>query len=372
MTHRRTTQVTPASEGPGHTTRTSSPRDSADPSSLSAPRAVPSAAPGLPQVSEGRSAEVQRLVIDWFSRNARPLPWRDRDASAWSILVCEVMSQQTPVARVLPRWREWMRRWPTPADLAAAPASDVLIAWDSLGYPRRALRLQETAAAIADRHGNEVPHDEDRLLALPGVGAYTAAAVTSFAYGRRAVVLDVNVRRVLGRVFAAVEHRPASLTAAEKRWARALVPAQDHVEWNAGTMELGALVCTARNPDCARCPLLDACAWVAAGKPSDPTVVRRAQAWAGTDRQLRGAIMRTLRTAHAEDAAAVPTHLLTAATAALTADDAEALAAYPSPLRTAIGAVRDLDADGARTARLVDDLVRDGLAARDDRGIRLP
>ena len=129
-------------------------------------------------------------------------------------------------------------------------------------------------------------------------GAYTAAAVASFAYGRRAVVLDVNVRRVLGRVFAAVEHRPAALTAAEKRWASSLVPSHEHVEWNAGAMELGALVCTARNPDCAQCPLVDACAWVAAGKPSDPTVVRRGQAWAGTDRQLRGAIMRVLRTAH--------------------------------------------------------------------------
>ncbi|HLS33905.1 MAG TPA: A/G-specific adenine glycosylase [Brevibacterium sp.] len=341
MTHRRTTQVT-------------------------------SPAGGLPPVPDSRAAAVQRLVIDWYRDSARPLPWRDPAASAWSILVCEVMSQQTPVVRVLPRWREWIERWPTPADLAAAPSADVLIAWDSLGYPRRALRLQETAAAIADRHGNQVPDDEDALRALPGVGAYTAAAVASFAHGRWAVVLDVNIRRVLGRVFAGVEHRPASLTAAEKRWARALVPPREHVEWNAGAMELGALVCTARNPDCAQCPLLDACEWVAAGRPSDPAVVRRAQAWVGTDRQLRGAIMRVLRTAHAESAAAVPTHLLTAATSALSADDAEALSALPSRLRTAIGAVRDLDADGSRTARLVDDLIRDGLAARDGRGVRLP
>lgn len=350
MTHRRTTQVTRAPQ-----------------------------TPGLPPVPQARVADVQRLVIDWFSRNARPLPWRDPEASAWSILVCEVMSQQTPVARVLPRWREWMRRWPRPADLAAAPPSDVLIAWDSLGYPRRALRLQETAAAIADEHGNQVPHEEDRLLALPGVGAYTAAAVASFAYGRRAVVLDVNVRRVLGRVFAAVEHRPASLTAAEKRWAGALVPAREHVEWNAGAMELGALICTARNPDCDSCPLADACAWVAAGKPSDPTVVRRTQAWAGTDRQLRGAIMKVLRTAHdelatsdEEQAVSISTHLLTAPTAELTADDAEALAHLSEPIRKAIAAVRDLDADGTRTARLIDDLVRDGLASRSSTGIRLP
>lgn len=388
MTHRRTTQVTPASDGPDRTSRTASPRGSTGRSGVSAP----SAALGFPEVPEVRSAGVHRLVIDWFRRSARSLPWRDPDASAWSILVCEVMSQQTPVARVLPRWHEWMRRWPTPADLAAAPSSEVLIAWDSLGYPRRALRLQETAAAIADAHGNEVPDDEQQLLALPGVGAYTAAAVASFAYGRRAVVLDVNVRRVLGRVFAGVEHRPASLTAAEKRWAGTLVPAREHVEWNAGAMELGALVCTARNPDCAQCPLADACAWVAAGKTSDPTVVRRAQAWVGTDRQLRGAIMRVLRTAHDvwsdsmttsrdaldrsqprhESAGRIRTHLLTAATAELTADDAEALASLPEPLRKAVAAVRDLDTDGARTDRLIHDLVRDGLASRTSEGLQLP
>ena len=347
MTHRRTTEVT-----------TSAPEPSG---------AVPD---HLPVIAPERAAAIHRLVIDWYRDSARPLPWRDPEASAWSILVCEVMSQQTPVVRVLPRWEAWMERWPTPADLAAAPASEVLIAWDSLGYPRRALRLQETAAAIAERHDNVVPDDEATLLALPGVGAYTAAAVASFAYGRRAVVLDVNVRRVLGRAFAGVEHRPASLTAAERRWAAALVPEHDHVEWNAGTMELGALVCTARNPDCAACPLLDHCAWVAAGKPSDPTVARRTQAWAGTDRQLRGAIMRVLRTAHGSDP--VPLRFLTAPTAHLTAAEADSLAALPSPLQTAVSAVRELDAGGERTARLADDLVRDGLAVRTGNDLRLP
>lgn len=347
MTHRRTTEVT-----------TSAPEPSG---------AVPDR---LPVIAPERTAAIHRLVIDWYRDSARPLPWRDPETSAWSILVCEVMSQQTPVVRVLPRWEAWMERWPTPADLAAAPASEVLIAWDSLGYPRRALRLQETAAAIAERHDNVVPDDEATLLALPGVGAYTAAAVASFAYGRQAVVLDVNVRRVLGRAFAGVEHRPASLTAAERQWAAKLMPEHDHVEWNAGTMELGALVCTARNPDCAACPLLDHCAWVAAGKPSDPTVARRTQAWAGTDRQLRGAIMRVLRTAHGSDP--VPLRLLTAPTAHLTAAEADSLAALPSPLQTAVSAVRELDAGGERTARLADDLVRDGLAVRTGDGLRLP
>ncbi|GAA4514863.1 A/G-specific adenine glycosylase [Brevibacterium yomogidense] len=359
MTHRRTTEVTPAADGSGG-------GSAAQPNR----RAEPQPAAGLPHISPDHAATVHRLVVDWFQENARPLPWRDPEASAWSILVCEVMSQQTPVSRVLPRWSDWMERWPTPADLAAAPASDVLIAWDSLGYPRRALRLQETAAAIVERHDSIVPDDEATLRTLPGVGAYTAAAVTSFAYGRHAVVLDVNVRRVLGRVFAGVEHRPASLTAAERRWASALVPDREHVVWNAGTMELGALVCTARNPDCAACPLLEHCAWVAAGKPSDPTVARRTQAWAGTDRQLRGAIMRVVRTAYGS--APVPLRFLTAPTAHLTAAEADALSALPAPLQTAVSAVRELDAGGERTARLADDLVRDGLAVSTENGLRLP
>lgn len=253
MTHREASEVTPPPAA--------APRAAAS-SAAVPPTPVPPAT-ALPAVDPDALATVQRRVVDWYAENARPLPWRRPDATPWSILVCEVMSQQTPISRVLPRWEAWMERWPGPADLAAAPASQVLLAWDSLGYPRRALRLQETAAAIVERHDGEVPNDEAALLALPGVGAYTAAAVTSFAHGARTAVLDVNVRRVLGRVFAGVQHRPPSLTAAERRWAAALVPEDDHVAWNAGAMELGALVCTASSPTCDACPLLDTCAWVA-------------------------------------------------------------------------------------------------------------
>src|SRR5699024_4997249 len=116
-------------------------------------------------------------------------------------LVSEVMLQQTPVVRVEPVWREWMARWPTASGLAEAPTADVLRAWGRLGYPRRALRLQDCARALVERHAGDVPERFEDLLALPGVGAYTAGAVTAFAFGRRAVVLDTNVRRVLGRVF---------------------------------------------------------------------------------------------------------------------------------------------------------------------------
>lgn len=237
----------------------------------------------------------------WFDDHARDLPWRRADCTPWGVLVSEIMLQQTPVVRVEPRWRDWMERWPAPADLAAAPTSDVLRAWGGLGYPRRALRLQECARAVVDAHGGTLPQGETALRALPGVGAYTAAAVTAFAHGRRAVVLDTNVRRVLGRVLRGEALPAPHLTVAENRAADAVAPPEDHTaaRWAAASMELGALVCTARSPRCDACPVADLCAWRAAGYPADQHAGRRrTQAWAGTDRQLRGAVMAMLRDTH--------------------------------------------------------------------------
>ncbi|WP_304412821.1 A/G-specific adenine glycosylase [Cellulomonas sp. HZM] len=237
-------------------------------------------------------------VVAWFDENARDLPWRAPDRTPWGVLVSEMMLQQTPVVRVEPAWRAWMGAWPTPADLADAPTADVLRAWGRLGYPRRALRLQECARAVVERHGGEVPDDEAALLALPGVGPYTAAAVRAFAFGRRAVVLDTNVRRVLARAARGVALPAPHLTAAETRDAAALVPADEATaaRWAAASMELGALVCTARSPACELCPLRTSCAWLAAGRPADEHAhARRTQAWAGTDRQVRGRVMALLR-----------------------------------------------------------------------------
>ena len=239
-------------------------------------------------------------VVAWFAQNARDLPWRAADRTPWGVLVSEVMLQQTPVVRVEPAWRAWMAAWPTPADLAAAPTADVLRAWDRLGYPRRALRLQECARAIVERHGGVVPDDEEALLALPGVGPYTAAAVRAFAFGRRAVVLDTNVRRVLARVADGTALPAPTLTAAEARRAAVVVPDDDAgaALWAAASMELGALVCTARAPRCEDCPVRASCAWFAAGRPADEHAHRRrTQAWTGTDRQVRGRIMALLREA---------------------------------------------------------------------------
>ncbi|MBO3095669.1 A/G-specific adenine glycosylase [Cellulomonas dongxiuzhuiae] len=279
---------------------------------------------------------VRDDVVAWFDAHARDLPWRAADRTPWGVLVSEVMLQQTPVVRVEPAWRAWLDRWPTPADLAAAPTGDVLRAWDRLGYPRRALRLQECARAVVERHGGVLPDDEDALLALPGVGPYTAAAVRAFAFGRRSVVLDTNVRRVLARV-AAGEALPApALTVAETARAAAWVPDDDAsaARWAAASMELGALVCTARSPRCDACPVADRCRWLAAGRPADAHAHRRrAQAWAGTDRQARGRVMALLR---------------------------EALAPVP---HAAVAAVWP---DVAQLARCLDALVVDGLVVRED------
>lgn len=239
-------------------------------------------------------------LLDWFDEHARDLPWRAPDRTPWGVLVSEVMLQQTPVSRVEPAWRAWLARWPAPADLAAASPGDAVRAWDRLGYPRRALRLHACAVAVVERHGGAVPDDEAALRALPGVGAYTAAAVRAFAFGRRAVVLDTNVRRVLARHAAGTALPAPTQTAAEVALADRLTPPDDATaaRWSLATMELGALVCTARAPRCGLCPLASSCAWLAAGRPPDQHAHRRrTQPWAGTDRQVRGRVMALLREA---------------------------------------------------------------------------
>ncbi|HEX6471993.1 MAG TPA: A/G-specific adenine glycosylase [Streptosporangiaceae bacterium] len=236
-------------------------------------------------------------VLDWYASSARDLPWRGEDATPWGILVSEIMLQQTPVSRVLPVWRSWMGRWPSPGALAAEPSGEAVRAWGRLGYPRRALRLHETARAIVDRHAGEVPASYDALRALPGIGSYTAAAVASFAFRQRHAVLDTNVRRVLARLVSGKEYPDKAQTAAEVRLAESLLPADPPVaaRWSVAIMELGALVCTARTPRCADCPVATACAWRLAGRPPHDGPPRRGQTYAGTDRQCRGRLLAILR-----------------------------------------------------------------------------
>ena len=237
-------------------------------------------------------------VLEWYAAHARDLPWRGPGATPWRVMVSEFMLQQTPVARVLPVFEQWLERWPTPTALAGAASGEAVRAWGRLGYPRRALRLHAAATAIRDQHGGEVPAAYDELLALPGVGDYTASAIASFAFGARHPVLDTNVRRVLARAVSGVEHPGPSVTRAERELATSLLPgADDAPTWAVGLMELGALVCTAASPRCGACPLTAQCAWVAAGRPAYDGPPRRAQAWAGTDRQVRGRLMAVLREA---------------------------------------------------------------------------
>ncbi|HEY0486736.1 MAG TPA: A/G-specific adenine glycosylase [Mycobacteriales bacterium] len=235
------------------------------------------------------------LLLRWYDANARDLPWRSAGASPWAVLVSEVMLQQTPVARVLPAYLAWTARWPTPAALAASPAGEAVRAWDRLGYPRRALRLHECARVLVAEHAGAVPSDVDALLALPGVGAYTARAVAAFAYGQRVPVVDTNVRRVVARAVAgAAEPGPPS-TARDLAAVSALLPDVDAPRFSVALMELGALVCTARSPRCPVCPLRSVCAWRGAGCPPYEGPARRAQSFAGTDRQVRGLLMAVLR-----------------------------------------------------------------------------
>ena len=245
------------------------------------------------------SSPLHAPVLAWYTSRARDLPWRRPGTSAWAVLVSEIMLQQTQVARVEPVFLDWMRRWPTPAALAAEPSGEAVRAWGRLGYQRRALRLHEAAVAIVDRHAGAVPPSHDALLALPGVGSYTAAAVASFAFGGRHAVLDTNVRRVLARVVAGRALPASALTAGERQVAETLLPdaAPVAATWAVAVMELGALICTARAPRCDACPIAAECAWRNGGRPDPDGPPRRGQRYAGTDRQVRGRLLALLREA---------------------------------------------------------------------------
>jgi A/G-specific adenine glycosylase len=248
-------------------------------------------------LSEVPLSLIHQRIVDWYAREARGLPWRSPGTSPWGVLVSEVMLQQTPVVRVEPVWRAWMSRWPSPAALAGSATGDAIHAWGRLGYPRRALRLHAAAVAIVERHHGDVPGNRDQLLALPGVGTYTAAAVSSFAFGARVAVVDTNVRRVLARTIGGAAQPARSLSRAEMNLATALLPAEADAArtWSAAVMEVGALVCSARAPRCPDCPVQDLCAWQRAGRPSYEGPVRKGQSWLRTDRQCRGALLAVLR-----------------------------------------------------------------------------
>jgi len=312
---------------------------------MSGPNGVDGAVGASTGTGTGTAESIARAVNDWFAREARELPWR-ADPSPWSVLVSEFMLQQTQVDRVLPRFLEWMERWPRPSLLAAEEPGEAVRAWGRLGYPRRALWLHRAAAEIAADHGDAVPRGVEALLALTGVGPYTARAVAVFAYGERHPVVDTNTRRVIARL---VHGRAAAgmPRASDLDDMASLLPA-DPAEarvFNAGMMELGAVVCTARAPRCGECPVAAWCEWRGAGYPDNAPEKRpRQAAFEGSDRQVRGRIMALLR--------ASSTPVAVAETLAAAAD----------------GGVREPE----QPRRAYDSLVSDGLVVEFDGFARLP
>lgn len=281
----------------------------------------------------------------WYRTAARDLPWR-REAfhdefGAWGVLVSEFMLQQTPVARVVPHLEAWLERWPTPTAMATASTADVVRQWANLGYPRRALWLHRAAVEITDRHGGIVPRDVDALLALSGIGDYTARAVAVFAYGDRHPVVDTNTRRVLARAIEGRAH-PAPPSRRDLDLMESLLPSSvpEAAVFNAAAMELGATVCTARSPRCERCPLAASCAWLAAGRPDTGDERRRQATYEGSDRQARGAVLRLLR--------------------------------QLSPAPVPLDAVLPEWPDAAQRDRAIDSLIADGLAEADGESLSLP
>ncbi len=248
--------------------------------------------------SDRAELAIADIAIAWYDDAARDLPWRRPDASAWAVLISEVMLQQTQVARVTPVFEAWLRRWPTPAALAADSVGEAIRAWGRLGYPRRAIRLHACAQALVERHAGVVPSDVPTLLSLPGIGGYTARAVAAFAYGQRHPVVDTNVRRLVARAHTGVADGGAASREADLRTVEALLPAVPARAARASVafMELGALVCTARTPTCGVCPLQTVCAWHRAGRPApNQPPARRAQRYVGTDRHVRGLLLAVAR-----------------------------------------------------------------------------
>lgn len=236
---------------------------------------------------------------EWFLQHQRDLPWRHATTTPWQILVSEFMLQQTPVARVIPAWEAWCERWPTAQDLARASLGEVIAQWGKLGYPRRAKNLHRTAQAIVENHRGAVPPDVETLETLPGIGTYTARAIACFAFGGAVPVVDTNVKRVVARAEdgdADGGHWGAREGLERVDAVSVATTDDDYCTTQKALMELGALVCTARNPRCDECPLANDCQWRARGYPMSEAVLPRKQAkYEGSDRQARGVLLGFLR-----------------------------------------------------------------------------
>jgi A/G-specific adenine glycosylase len=211
----------------------------------------------LPPPADRR--RFRRRLLAWYRRHGRDLPWR-RTSNPYHILVSEIMLQQTQVHRVLPKYAEWLERYPSLEALATAPEQEVTDVWYPLGYNIRPKRLQTIAREAVERYGGQLPADEATLLSFKGIGAYTAGAIRSFAFRERAAILDTNVARVLCRVFVG-RGNPRSHAMKRHLWtvSETLVPTRHAFDFNQALMDLGAMVCVARNPKCLLCPMAKSC-----------------------------------------------------------------------------------------------------------------
>jgi A/G-specific adenine glycosylase len=239
--------------------------------------------------------DSRHALLRWFGPRARRYPWR-RTRDPYRVLVSEVMLQQTQASRVAPAYRAFVRRFPTVRALARAPLREVLAVWSGLGYNRRALALREAARRVVADHRGRVPSDPEVLRSLPGVGPYTAAAVASIAYGVPVPAVDTNAARVVARARLGVEPGEAGargIGAAAERW----VARSDPGAWNQAVMDLGREVCRPV-PRCGECPLARMCRFRRAGRGSRsgarPAPARRAPRFAGSVREARGAVLRTV------------------------------------------------------------------------------
>jgi len=248
------------------------------------------------KVLPGQVAALRRSILPWYRRCARDLPWR-RTSDPYAILVSEIMLQQTQVARVIPMYRSFLKRFPTLASLAKAPLGDVLRAWSGLGYNGRARRLWECARSAIAAHKGRLPRDAAELALLPGIGRYTAGAVASFAFDARVAVVDTNVRRVLGRAIDGADD------ATERRaWelAELALPKRGAAEWNQALMDVGALFCRPV-PKCGACPARNACRAtpLALGGRARTRTRPRQPRFDGSRRFFRGRIVAALANAPA-------------------------------------------------------------------------
>ncbi len=276
----------------------------------------------------GEHAELREAILAWSATETgdrEMLPWR-QTRDPWAVLLSELMLAQTQVARVAERFPALLSQFPTPKACADAPLGEVVVSWSGLGYNRRAVALWRCAGALVERHGGEVPRSLDELLALPGVGPYTARAVLAFAFDEPVGVVDVNIRRSLLRAFSG-----GTLTSSQiQTLADDLVSGVGSRRWNLALMDFGATICRARSPKCSSCPISGACAWRRGGEEADPGARRSRQSpFAGSDRQGRS-------------------RLLTAAfSGAVAISEVGSAAGWPD--------------DPVRARRMLDELVADGL-----------